>query len=307
MFCGEDVQVGSLCAEKKRNVCAPHLGPPSNAPTSPPPQAKAVAHDAILGRAGLAKFLAVADCLRTHPTVTGPVPGAELAWFHESHVRRWRWHALIQSPLAPQMTAPRRRRCWTPTCVPFWPTLRVGSKPTSPLGRRRRLGGRLRPLKPRRWHKHSPTLLPSKSERVNQDRKFEGAGRARATLTQVSLTSLSLSRPSGNCANCAPRLRPPRPLPRSQWPTAAYLPTSPRCKVRVREETEGRRVVLAAGPLSQPPFLPCSPFLTPPKLIQLASPPVPTLTPRVRPRPSASATWPTWPPRTPAWRRTRHC
>lgn len=136
LFCGQDVQVGSLCAEKKRNVCAPHLGPPSNAPTSPPLQAKAVAHDAILGRAGLAKFLAVADCLRTHPTVTGPVPGAELAWFHESHVRRWRWHALIQSPLAPQMTAPRLRRCWTPTCVPFWPTLTVGSKPTSPLGRR---------------------------------------------------------------------------------------------------------------------------------------------------------------------------
>ena len=49
--------------------------PPHKLPFPPSPQAKAVAQDAILGRAGLAKFLAVADGLRTHPAVLGRVPG----------------------------------------------------------------------------------------------------------------------------------------------------------------------------------------------------------------------------------------
>lgn len=76
LFCGEDVQVGTV----EGGELAVFAQAPQTALLNPPlsplsPQAKAVAHDAILGRAGLAKFLAVADGLRTHPAVVGRVPG----------------------------------------------------------------------------------------------------------------------------------------------------------------------------------------------------------------------------------------
>lgn len=78
LFCGDDVQVGTV--ESGQNAVFATIPPTAltQPPPSPPsPQAKAVAHDAILGRAGLAKFLAVADGLRTHPAVVGRVPGEE--------------------------------------------------------------------------------------------------------------------------------------------------------------------------------------------------------------------------------------
>ena len=47
----------------------------------PSSQSKAVAHDAIMGRIGLAKFLAVADAMRMHPALTEPDPGASRSLF----------------------------------------------------------------------------------------------------------------------------------------------------------------------------------------------------------------------------------
>lgn len=209
----------------------PHLAAPASPPISLAPQAKAIAHDAILGRAGLAKFLAVADGLRTHPAVMHPVPGAELPRFAASHARHWLSCALIYLPTSPQMTALRRRPFWTPTCAPFWSILRAGFKPTSPPAPPRPRGGRPRPRKRTPWHRHSPRLLPWKSECLNRDRKIGGRSAARRRARAQSPASLSTPSFSGNCANFAPRPRPRRPRQRSQWPMAACLPTLQRFKV----------------------------------------------------------------------------
>lgn len=232
LFCGDDVQVGSVCAEKQKLFQSPHLGAPANPPLSLAPQAKAIAHDAILGRAGLAKFLAVADGLRTHPAVMHPVPGADLFRFAASHARRWLCRALIHPPTLPQMTALRRRPFWTPTCAPFWSILKAGFKPTSPPAPPRPRGGRPRPRKRTPWHRLSPRLLPWKSECLNRDRKIGGWSAARRRAQRRALGLTLPPSPSGNCANFAPRPRPRRPRRHSQWPTGACLPTLQRFKVR---------------------------------------------------------------------------